>query len=336
MSRRAVWVALVIGLPVSALMLWLATRNADLGRVRETIADAEPWTVASALVVMAAVFFLQAVRWRGIVGLGRPSRLRCYELVIAGLACNNVLPGRLGDFMRARWIAVEANLPSGRGLATVVLDRTFDVVALVVFVCVAVPTVVDATWLVRIAVGGVILLAGVAIVRVLAHRYTSTRARDRRQRSVVRMVIRDTLEGLAEPLGRRRVAKAAGLSIAAWGMWALAAILVARSLGIDLGLLDALFVAAIVNLGVAIPSSPGYVGTYQWLCVESLGILGIGREEALAFSILLHAIWYVPTTLVGVSILALRIDWRGFRGNRAAARRSAERPSPRASAPERT
>jgi glycosyltransferase 2 family protein len=312
-SRRAVWVALIVGLPVSALMLWLATRNADLERVWETLSDAEPWTVAVAVVVMGAVFFLQGVRWRGIVGLGRPSRARYFELVVAGLACNNVLPGRLGDFLRARWIAVDANLPSGRGLATIVLDRTFDVVALLVFVCVSVPLVVDETWLVRIAVGALILLVGVAIARVLARRYTSTRARDRRGRSLARMVLRDTLEGLAEPLGRRRAAKAAALSLAAWGTWAVGAILVASSLGIELGLLDALFVAAVVNLGSAIPSSPGYVGTYHWLGVESLGMLGIGREEALAFSILLHATWYVPTTLVGVSILALRIDWRAFR-----------------------
>ena len=159
-----------------------------------------------------------------------------------------------------------------------------------------------------------ILLVGVLVVRVVAHRYTRTRARERRQRrSLVRQVIRDTLEGLAEPLGRRRVAKAAALSLAAWGTWAVGAILVARSLGIELGLLDALFVAAVVNLGVAIPSSPGYVGTYHWLGVESLGLLAIGREDALAFAILLHAVWYVPTTLVGVSILALRIDWKSFR-----------------------
>jgi glycosyltransferase 2 family protein len=312
-SRRAIVVALVVGLPLSALLLWLATRNVDLDRVWDSLADAEPWAVALAVLAIGSLFALQAVRWRGIVGLGRPRRTRYFELVIAGLACNNVLPGRLGDFLRARWIAVDANLPSGRGLATVVLDRTFDVVALVVFVCVSLPLVVDASWLVRIGVGGVILVGAVVAVRLVARRYTATRARDRRGRSLVRTVIRDTLEGLAEPIGRRRTAKAAALSLAAWGMWSVGAILVAKSLDIELGLLDALFVAAVVNLGAAIPSSPGYIGTYQWLGVESLGVLGIGREDALAFSILLHATWYVPTTLVGVSILALRIDWKSFR-----------------------
>jgi hypothetical protein len=126
-------------------------------------------------------------------------------------------------------------------------------------------------------------------------------------------VVRDTLEGLAEPLGRRRLARAAVLSLVAWSAWAAAAILVARSVGIELGVLDALFVTAIVNLGVAIPSSPGFVGTYQWLAVQSLAVLDIGNEDALAFSILLHAAWYVPTTLVGGYVLVARIDWKTFR-----------------------
>ena len=147
MSRRAVWIALVVGLPVSALLLWLATRNVDLDRVRETLADASPWTVAAAVAVMGSVFFLQAVRWRG----NRRARPALARALLR--ACHRRprlqqrLPGRLGDFLRARWIAVDANVSSGRGLATIVLDRTFDVVALAIFVCVSVPLVVDETWL---------------------------------------------------------------------------------------------------------------------------------------------------------------------------------------------
>jgi uncharacterized membrane protein YbhN (UPF0104 family) len=96
------------------------------------------------------------------------------------------------------------------------------------------------------------------------------------------------------------------LSLAAWGTWALAAWLVGRALGIDLSPADVAFTCAVMNLGVAIPSSPGFVGTYQWLGVSALGLIGIGTDQALAFSVLLHAIWYVPTTLAGGIILAAR------------------------------
>jgi uncharacterized membrane protein YbhN (UPF0104 family) len=95
--------------------------------------------------------------------------------------------------------------------------------------------------------------------------------------------------------------------------------------GIELDLVDALFVAAVMNLGVAIPSSPGFVGTYQWLGVASLGLLGVADDEALAFAILLHASWYLPTTLLGGLALAVR----------AVRARSAPRPSGDAAADER-
>ena len=67
-----------------------------------------------------------------------------------------------------------------------------------------------------------------------------------------------------------------------------------------------------LNLGVAIPSSPGFVGTYQWLGVSALALFGIGREEGLAFAICMQAVWYVPTTIVGAVILVAHAKgaWR--------------------------
>jgi uncharacterized membrane protein YbhN (UPF0104 family) len=133
-------------------------------------------------------------------------------------------------------------------------------------------------------------------------------------------VARDTAEALAEPFGRRHPVLWILLSLAAWTLWAIGASAVARSLGIELGLLDAMFVAAVMNLGVAIPSSPGFVGTYEWLGVASLGVLGVGAEEALAFAILLHACWYVPTTVGGGVALGARalVRVRRLRSARAA------------------
>jgi uncharacterized membrane protein YbhN (UPF0104 family) len=75
--------------------------------------------------------------------------------------------------------------------------------------------------------------------------------------------------------------------------------------GLELSVLEALFVTGVMNLGVAILASPGYVGSYQWLAVASLGLFDVAREEALAFAILMQAVWYVPTTLAGAVALAV-------------------------------
>ena len=89
--------------------------------------------------------------------------------------------------------------------------------------------------------------------------------------------------------------------------------LAARSVGIELTAVEAVFVTAALNLGVAIPSSPGFVGTYQWLGVAALGVFGFGVEAGLAFAIVMQAVWYVPTTLVGAGLL-VRHARRGWDG----------------------
>jgi uncharacterized membrane protein YbhN (UPF0104 family) len=62
-------------------------------------------------------------------------------------------------------------------------------------------------------------------------------------------------------------------------------------------------VLSVINLGLIIPSSPGYIGTYQFLCVIALSTFSVNKETALSFSIIHHALWYLPLTLLGMVFL---------------------------------
>jgi len=308
-SRRA-RVGFAVGVPISAAFLWLAVRDADVTAVRRTLQEAQAGLVALAVVALAGVYVFQAVRWRKIAASPQVRLARFYEMVVSGVACNNVLPARLGDLLRARWLGLEARMPAGRALGTVMLDRGCDLASLLLLLIVGLTAVASTAWLVSIAVGATAAMVVLGAVVLVARVYAGRHARGGSSRGLITRVLRDTAEFLAEPMGRRSLMVWITLSLGAWTMWALGAIAVARSLGIELGILDAMFVAAVMNLGVAIPSSPGFVGTYEWLGVASLGLLGVPREEALAFSILLHACWYVPTTLAGGIALGIRASVR--------------------------
>ena len=305
-GTRVRTLAALLGMSVGLVFLWLAVRDADLQAVWDTLRSARGGYVAAAIGAFAAVYVLQAVRWRRIAATSAVGVPRFVEMTVSGVAVNNVLPGRIGDFLRARWLGLAARMPAGKAFGTVVIDRLFDLTVLVGLLVVGIAAVASSQWLVELAAAGLVLLVGFGGVLVLSRRYIGGRERGRRERSLLRRLARDTVERLAEPLEREQLLVCLALSLAAWVMWAVAALLVARSLGLELSFADALFVTAVLNLGSAVPSSPGYVGTYEWLGVASLGLVGVDRDPALAFTILLHAAWYVPTTLVGAVALGTR------------------------------
>jgi uncharacterized protein (TIRG00374 family) len=306
-TRGKVLVAL-IGLTASAVFLWLAVRNADLDAVRRALADANLGPVLLAVAAIGVGYGFQAARWQRIAATGELSLRSFYGMLLAGLACNNVLPVRIGEFLRAGWLSRDARISGGRAFGSVVLDRICDLVALTVFFAIGVQAVASAAWLVRLGIGALVAVTVIAIVLVLARLYTARRAHrsGRRRRGRLVTLLRETVEMLGEPVGRHRAAGWLGLSACAWGSSALAAALVSRSLGIDLSPLEAVFVTSSLALGVAIPSSPGYIGTYQWIGVAALGALDVPVEQALAFAILMQATWFVPTTLVGGGLIGLR------------------------------
>jgi uncharacterized protein (TIRG00374 family) len=294
------------GVASSAIFLWLALRNADLDRVRRALGDARPAYVLLAVVALGVGYACQAARWQRIAIAPALGLKNFYGMLLGSLACNNVLPVRIGEVLRAGWLSRDAPMPGGRAFGSVVLDRICDVITLSLFFAVGLRAVASAAWLIRLAVGAVIAVAIIAVALVLARVCTRRKSHRAPPRWRLGRIFRDTLEMLAEPIGRRRAAVWLGLSVGAWTLSSLAAALVGRSLGIEFSPLEAVFVTSALALGVAIPSSPGYIGTYQWLGVAALGLLHVPGDQALAYAILMQASWYVPTTLAGGIFIGLR------------------------------
>ncbi|HEY5694183.1 MAG TPA: lysylphosphatidylglycerol synthase transmembrane domain-containing protein [Gaiellaceae bacterium] len=321
-GRKAL-LGLALGMAVSAVFLWLAVRDANLASVWRSLNEARASLVALAVVAMAGVYLIQALRWRSIVASPRLGTARFVEMVVSGVACNNVLPARLGDLLRARWLSREARIPSGRAFGTVVLDRGSDLVSLLLLLALGLAAVGNrSTWLMSMAIAAAVGVLALGALILGARVFIRRDAGALRRFGLIGRLVRDAVQLLAEPMGRRRPLGWLVLSLCAWLVWALGAIAVARALGFRLGLTEAIFVTAVMNLGVAIPSAPGFVGSYEWLGVASLRLFGVHQSQALAFAIVLHASWYVPTTLAGGAALGIRAYLRLHRHAWAAGPRS--------------
>jgi glycosyltransferase 2 family protein len=300
-SRRTILVGLAAGVPVSVLLMVVALRNTDAHELGRSLRGADPAMLVPALGAMALVYLTQALRWKLISDVPLPLS-RFLEWVVGGVAVNNVVPGRAGDLVRIEWLSRGARSSRARSSASVVVDRGSDVLVLALLLAATYPSMPHTPWLRLLGLGGLVLF--LAVAAVFAGACIWARRPEAASGSKVVVFLDGLARSIGAALGARRAAAILAVSALAWCAWAVGAELVARSLGIHLAVHEVLFVTAVVNLGVAIPSSPGFVGTYQWLAVSALGLLGVGHVPAFAFSVVMHALWFVPTTVAGALLAA--------------------------------
>ncbi len=89
------------------------------------------------------------------------------------------------------------------------------------------------------------------------------------------------------------------LTIANWFSMVMALYFSLKTFGVSLPFIYVPFVCTILNMGLAVPSSPGYIGVYEFLLISLLGIFGVPKYESFAVAIFFHASWYVPYNILG-------------------------------------
>jgi uncharacterized protein (TIRG00374 family) len=238
-----------------------------------------------------------------------------------GFAANNLLPARVGEIARAYVVGSREGVSRSLALATIVVERVCDGLTLVAlmtitFLVFPVPTT-DHT-LRTVAILATLIFAGatVAIVALLVApdpflrfvRFFIRRLPD----SIglrVDALLSNFLLGLHALRSRRAVLGIAGLSIAIWLLEAASFGFVLRAFPISLSttswIAAATFLLVFVNLGIMIPSAPGYIGTYQFFATLALRAFSVAPAFALGLAIVAQAMQYCLIT--GVGLLAF---WR--------------------------
>ena len=124
-------VGILFGVAVSALCFWYSARNADWSEVKAGFATANYWTLPAILLLTFGFYWLKAQRWamllRPVMAL---SGKALFPPVMSGFAANNLLPAHLGELVRVAVVRQQFQVPVAAGLSTVVLERLFDVLAI--------------------------------------------------------------------------------------------------------------------------------------------------------------------------------------------------------------
>ncbi len=301
--------SIIAGSLVGSLLLWLALRHIDFGRLAAAYAGMRKiYLLPSALLVVAELF-LRGARWRLLLRPSSPSArvADAFRLETAGLALNNILPLRLGELARATFGARVFGAPLVTVLATILVERLLDVVVL--FLLFALAARLGGLTGGMLAYGGALwtlaagAAAGIAALifsdELVAHAWFSGFFR---RFPRFRALFERVAMGVKGFHSLRSGALIIGFAAAQWIVDALNMYLLGLAFGLGAAI-DLFKGMALIFAGAAaasMPGMPGYFGNYELVLTRVLGAWGVPADAGFAYVFCAHVTGYLIVTLLGL------------------------------------
>jgi uncharacterized protein (TIRG00374 family) len=310
-KRGRAW-SWILSVSLAAVLLYLSLRGVDWKGVWHTISGARWGFLAAGCGCSCVSFFLRSLRWR--ILLNAEERLSVglvFSANMAGYLGNSFLPARAGELVRTIAIGARSSLSKTYVLTTALCERLMDVIALVLWSSlILLGVAAKPRWMADLSRTTAIAAAvGALAIALLPH--TESLCRNLLRRLPLPSTLRERLLRFADQvlLGVRafhNVGRLLGftvLTVAIWMSDACGAILMAYGLHLHFSFAMAMLLLTGMGLGSALPSTPGYVGIYQFVAVTVLTPFGISRDSALAYILVAQASGYVVTLALGLPSL---------------------------------
>lgn len=285
-----------------------------LQQIGNAFTSANYMTLGPMLVALALFYWVKAWRWQMLLRpLGHFSVPTLFGPVMIGFAFNNLLPAHLGEFVRVFVASREHKLPMPAVLSSVVLERVFDVLAILAFLGLGLlfvpgmdPDVKNTAITVAVvAAAGVLAAASFVIwtgpfVRLTERILELLPFVPERLRDKLTGMLEAGAAGLSAIKNVRLLIGIVATSLVQWALNGLLVYLSLRAFGIEISPLVACIVLGVVAFGVTVPSSPGYFGVVQLCFLMVLKLFTEDTRAVFAASIYFHMVQYIPVTLTGL------------------------------------
>jgi glycosyltransferase 2 family protein len=314
-ARRGVRPLLaLIGLAVTAGCMYLAVRGVDIDDAADALRESDLIWLVPAIPVFAAGIVLRGVRWWALYDADQrpPLRAVMYALLV-GYFFNNILPARAGEAARVIALHSRAQTPRAETIATVVVERVYDILALLLILLCTYPWLPEISWLRNAAILGGVVTVLLAVLIVLIVRYDaravhwllSPLRRIKRAGVAERVEVAavNATRGLVALRDPRVAFRGLALTIASWVVLAISFWILMDAFHLDLPLAAAILVIVAINLSLVLPSSPAALGVFEAATIIALNAFDVPHADALSYALVLHLLNLVPFLLIGAVLL---------------------------------
>jgi uncharacterized protein (TIRG00374 family) len=314
-------VALATGL--SLLFLWLAVREVPISQISAALDQVNGRFVSLAVGLTLAGTLARAARWKLLYYPDQKNLnyLKLAEALFIGQMLNIIIPARLGEVARIQFMGQVESRSQAHTLGTIAVEKMFDILALLVLMFLVPVSVSLPAWfqdskasllVLVIAFFGVSLILSYGKDRLLTLLESTVRFLPEDSRVKIQREIGLALSSLDVLRSPWVVLRLQGWSFLIWSIGILINYITFLALGLSSSFTTALFLLVVLQVGIAVPSVPGKLGIFQYLCILALAPFGFGKSSALSYSVLLYLVAVGPVLLLG----AFFMWWEGIRGQR--------------------
>lgn len=316
---------LILGIIISAAFLWWALSGLELDQVWDDMRQAQYWWLLPSVAVYFIGVWVRTWRWDYMLRPLKPIPVRrLFPVVVIGYMGNNIYPFRAGEVLRAYVLRRREQIPMSGSLATVVVERVFDGLVMLMFVFAALPLApLPSSEIQTLVVLASLAFFGALVVFFIMaaqpqrfmglSRWFSDRLLPDRIAAPLLGFLERFLDGLASLRNFRQVMMIFFTSIIIWLLETIKYWFVMHAFDFEVSFFALMLMNGVVNLATTLPSAPGYVGTFDGPGIAVLVLYGIPQSIAAAYTLVLHAALWLPITLLGgYYMLREGLGWRDF------------------------
>jgi len=313
-NKKLDW-KLVIGIIISLVFLYLAFRKVDFSRMWQAFATANYIYLIPIFAVMLLSLLLRVWRWRYLLApLGNVKNGDLFSALMIGYMANIFIPAHLGELLRAFVIGRKSPISSGAVFATIVVERIIDVYSFLLVMAFTIVVFPFPDWVQKsgyITLILILILTAILVLMKNSHSRslhlldTTTRFLPAKTGQLVIKIGNSFLEGVKPLQNWRHYILVFIFTILMWFCYAFIFHLAFFAFDFirlySLPWYASLVLLVLTTISIAVPSSPGYVGTYHYLCQIGLSeFFNVPLDAALSFAFLAHGLNTFTMLIVGL------------------------------------
>jgi uncharacterized membrane protein YbhN (UPF0104 family) len=293
------YLQIFLGIAISVVSGYYALHDVEWAKVQAMFARTNVLGLLPALGMLPVFLLLRAYRWKLFVTPVQAVPLRPFwSATWIGFMANDLLPLRVGEIVRAYALSHLASVRLSTAVATTILERVWDAVAVAVILVVTLSGIPLPGWLqqanlVLLGMCGGALVGGWLLVRQGDAAFARFPPR-------IAAILRNFASGFAALQSVPQVMAALLFSLAIWLALGAYYWILLWACGFSLPLQAAFVVLIFTVFAAAIPAAPGFLGTFQVAVELALQFYNVPKDDALGFSLIAHALQYFPVVIVGL------------------------------------